>query len=84
MLGITFQLAAQTLNVRVSYTTLLDHVAKWGAFFNVLFAVFALFFLAYNKDKFYKKNPDWDRFKQRKRSALLNESDTKIQIPIPQ
>lgn len=84
MLGITFQLAAQTLNVRVNYTTLLDHVAKWGAFFNVLFAVFALFFLAYNKDKFYKKNPDWDRFKQRKRSALLNESDTKLQIPIPQ
>lgn len=49
MLGITFQLAAQGLDVRVVYITLLDHVAKWGAFFNVLFAIFAIFFLAYNK-----------------------------------
>lgn len=68
MLGITFQLAAQALDVRVVYVTFLDHVAKWGAFFNVLFAIFAIFFLAYNKDKFYKKNPDWDRFKNRKKS----------------
>lgn len=68
MLGITFQLASQVLNVRVSYTTLLDHVAKWGAFFNVLFAVFAIIFLAYNKKRFYQKNPDWDRFKARKKS----------------
>lgn len=65
MLGINFQLSPQMMNVRVSYVTLLDHVSKWGAFFNVLFAVFALFFLAYNKNKFYKKNPDWDRFKKR-------------------
>ena len=68
MLGITFQLAAQGLNVRVVYSTLLDHVAKWGAFFNVLFAVFAIIFLAYNKNKFYEKNPDWGRFKHRKKS----------------
>ncbi len=72
MLGITFQLSAQTLNVRVNYSTLLDHVAKWGAFFNVLFAIFAIFFLAYNKKKFYQKNPDWDRFKQRKKSTIIN------------
>ena len=65
MLGITFQLTAQVLEVRATYSTLLDHVAKWGAFFNVLFAAFAIFFLAYNKKKFYRKNPDWDRFKQK-------------------
>lgn len=65
MLGITFQLAAQVLKVRVVYSTILDHVAKWGAFFNVLFAVFAIIFLAYNKNRFYEKNPDWNRFKQR-------------------
>lgn len=65
MLGITFQLSAQINEVRVSYVTLLDHVAKWGAFFNVLFAGFALFFLAYNKKKFYSKNPEWDRFQRR-------------------
>jgi hypothetical protein len=78
MLGITYQLAAQTLNVRVVYTTLLDHVAKWGAFFNVLFAVFAIFFLAYNKNKFYQRNPEWDRFKNRKKSDNLIYTDENI------
>lgn len=77
MLGITFQLSAQTLEVRVTYSTFLDHVGKWGAFFNVLFAIFAIFFLAYNKKRFYQKNPDWDKFKNRKRSDLL-ESDPDI------
>lgn len=79
MLGITFQLASQVLSVRVTYTTFLDHVAKWGAFFNVLFAVFAIFFLAYNKNKFYQKNPDWDRFKNRKKSGNMLDSETKGQ-----
>ena len=65
MLGITFQLTSQVLEVTVTYSTLLDHIAKWGAFFNVLFAGFAIFFLAYNKKKFYKKNPDWDRFRKK-------------------
>ena len=77
-MGITFQLSAQTLEAKVTYSTLLDHVAKWGAFFNVLFGVFAIFFLAYNKKRFYQKNPDWDRFKNRKRSTDLIYSD---QIP---
>ncbi len=67
MLGINYQLSAQILNVRVVYSTLLDHVAKWGAFFNVLFALFAIIFLAYNKKRFYQKNPDWDRFKNTKK-----------------
>ena len=65
MLGVSFMLSATVLEVRVAYTTLLDRVAKWGAFFNVLFAVFAIVFLAYNKKKFYKKNPDWDRFRKK-------------------
>jgi hypothetical protein len=65
LLGINFQLAAEVLNVRVTCVTFLDHVAKWGAFFNVLFAIFAIIFLAYNREKFYKKNPDWDRFKKK-------------------
>ena len=63
MLGINFQLSAQSLNVRVAYITFLDHVSKWGAFFNLLFSIFAIYFFAYNKNKFYKKNPDWDKFK---------------------
>jgi hypothetical protein len=36
----------------------------WGASWGVLFAAFAIFFLSYNRKKFYRKNPDWDRFKK--------------------
>lgn len=57
MLGVQFQLAPQILNVRVNYRTLIDHISMWGAFWGVLFAVFALLFLTYNRKKFYKKNP---------------------------
>jgi hypothetical protein len=57
MLGLQFQLAPQVLNVRVSYSSLIDHVSLWGAFWGVLFALFAIIFLTYNKKKFYKKNP---------------------------
>ena len=57
MLGLQFQLAPQVLNVRVSYSSLIVHVSLWGAFWGVLFAVFAIIFLTYNKKKFYKKNP---------------------------
>ncbi len=64
MLGIQFQLSPQILNVRVTYRTLLDHIAMWGAFWGVLFAIFALLFLSYNRKKFYKKNPDWNKFKR--------------------
>ena len=67
MLGINFQLAAQSLNVKVTYITLLDHVSKWGAFFNVLFGIFAIYFLAYNQNKYYKKNPEWAKFGKNKR-----------------
>lgn len=57
MLGINFQLASQVLNVRVTYSSLIDHISMWGAFWGVLFAIFAIIFLTYNKKKFYKKNP---------------------------
>lgn len=36
----------------------------WGAFWGVLFAIFAIIFLTYNKKKFYKKNPEWGNFKK--------------------
>ena len=64
LLGLQFQLAPQVLNVRVAYSTLLDRIAKWGAFWGVLFAVFAIIFLTYNRKKFYRKNPEWSKFKQ--------------------
>lgn len=34
-------------------------ISKWGAFWGVLFAAFALYFLSYNKDRFYEKNKTW-------------------------
>ena len=58
------QLAPIKLNNRISRSTLIDHVSRWGALWGVLFAVFALFFLRYNREKFYKKNPEWERFKK--------------------
>ena len=64
MLGITFQLSPQIVNIRMSYDTIFDQVAKWGAFFNVLFTLFAIVFMQYNRRKFYSRNPDWDRFKK--------------------
>jgi hypothetical protein len=36
----------------------------WGALWSVLFTGFAVVFLGYNRRKFYKKNPGWDKFKK--------------------
>lgn len=58
------QLSPNILNNRISCSTLLDHVSLWGAFWGVLFAAFALFFLSYNRRKFYEKNPKWNQFKK--------------------
>jgi len=32
LLGVSFQLSPQVLNVRVTYSSLIDHVSMWGAF----------------------------------------------------
>ena len=63
-LAFNFQLSPYILNNRVAFSTLLDHISKWGAFWGVLFAVFGLAFLSYNRKKFYNKNPEWSKFKQ--------------------
>jgi hypothetical protein len=62
-LSFNFQLSPTITNNRITVTTLLDRVSLWGAFWGVLFAVFALLFLSYNRRKFYKKNPQWNKFK---------------------
>ena len=75
MMGIQFQLSPTIINVRVSYSNLLDHVGKWGGFCNALFTLFAIFFLRYNRDKFYKKNPIWDKFKEPSHNmSIANQS----------
>lgn len=45
--------------VQVVKVTIVDIIAKWGAFWGVLFAGFAFYFLRYNQTSFYNKYPDW-------------------------
>jgi hypothetical protein len=63
-IAFNMQLSPTKIINRVSRSTIVDHLSLWGAFWGVLFAAFGLIFLAYNRSKFYKKNPDWDRFKK--------------------
>lgn len=63
-LAFNFQLSPNIMNNRVSFKTLIDHVSLWGATWGVLFAIFAIFFLTYNRKKFYAKNPEWENFKK--------------------
>lgn len=74
-IAFNMQLAPQIINNRVSFTTLIDHISLWGAFWGVLFAVFALFFLSYNRRKFYQKNPAWSKFKKMGSGITINEED---------
>ena len=78
MLGIVFVLSPQMENVIMTYFTLISHVASWGAFFNLIFTIFAIFFLSHNRKKFYEKNPDWDKFRNVTRKKLRNEKDKRI------
>lgn len=34
----------------------------WGALWGVEFAIFAIIFLAYNRKKYYQKNPKWSNY----------------------
>ena len=63
-IAFNFQLSPNILNNRISFKSSIDHISMWGAFWGVLFAVFAIFFLNYNRRKFYKKNPEWEKFKK--------------------
>lgn len=49
-------------NIDVVYDTITTKVSEWGAFWGVLFAAFAFYFLKYNTNKFYAKNKDWANF----------------------
>ena len=66
LFSISFQLSGQVEHVRASYDNLLDRVAKWGAFANLVFTIFCIIFLAYNRKKFYERHPEWDKFKKDK------------------
>ncbi|EGR29651.1 hypothetical protein IMG5_151530 [Ichthyophthirius multifiliis] len=47
---------------QITYKTSFDIISGIGALFSVLFTAFSIYFLNYNRNKFYMKNPDWDQF----------------------
>lgn len=42
--------------------TVPDMIGKWGALSRVLISIAALYFLRFNKNRFYRKNPHWENF----------------------
>ncbi|CAD8074921.1 unnamed protein product [Paramecium sonneborni] len=66
--------------VQVVKDTIINVVAQWGAFYGVLVGAFALYFLKYNQQQFYKKNKQWANFDQNQvlhESKQLKESEFK-------
>ena len=63
-IAFNFQLDPEIMTTKITFTTLLDHVSMWGALFGVLFSAFGLIFYRLNREKYYRRNPDWNRFKR--------------------
>jgi hypothetical protein len=61
-LSISLQLSPRVTKVEVHYETFITHLSLWGALWGILFSLFALAFLGYNRNKFRKEHPDWDQF----------------------
>jgi len=61
---------------------LTEVLGKWGALWSVLFTTFGLYFMTWNKNKFYKRNPEWENF-----GSFINESpreaiSSKVQLEL--
>jgi hypothetical protein len=67
------QLSSTKLKNKVSRSTIIDHLSRWGALWGVLFAVFSLIFFTFNRKKYYRQNPDWDHFKKELEKRLKRE-----------
>lgn len=59
MLSISFMLSPKSFVYEVHYQTIITHISLWGALWGVLFSIFAIVFLGYNRNKFRKERPDW-------------------------
>ncbi|KRX10782.1 hypothetical protein PPERSA_00952 [Pseudocohnilembus persalinus] len=63
-LSVWTSLTSEILKINYIYDTSIVVLSLTAAFFNVIFSLFALFFLGYNKNSFYKKKKNWDNFEQ--------------------
>lgn len=59
---LSLQITPNALAVEVHYTTFITHLSLWGALWGILFSLFAIGFLGYNRNKFRKEHPDWEEF----------------------
>ncbi len=56
----------------------------WGALASLIFTVMALCCLAYNKNKFLKKNPSWKQFDKALNKKYYQQVQTKIAKTTPE
>ena len=42
--------------------TSIEKLSEWSAFIGLILFIGGICFLTYNKNKFSKKNPDWEKF----------------------
>ena len=62
MLSVTFNLYETFTVVLVKYQTFINRVSSWGALASLIMAIFGICCLTYNKSKFLKMNPSWQKF----------------------
>jgi hypothetical protein len=46
----------------VVFVSSIDTISMWGALWGVLFALFAFYFLKFNRRRFYERKPSWSEF----------------------
>lgn len=54
-----FLLKPQSTVVQLQYQTSIARFSLWGALWGILFSIFAIIFLGYNRNKFHKERPEW-------------------------
>lgn len=65
LLSISILLSSQSRVNEVVYSTIIEHISLWGAFWGVLFSLFAFYFLVFNQKMFYARTPEWSRFEEK-------------------
>ena len=69
-MSVSMIISSKINNFEIHFETLLAKLSLWGASMSVVFAIFAICFLAYNRRKFLRHNPDWGNFDLKKKFDL--------------